>query len=678
MPPKPMTDDEVQRTLTRAIEDARAFVDAEVAEDRILAQKYFDGSVALEAEDGRSKVVATKCRDTVRAIKPVLMRVFLQTDKPVEFVPRHPGAVAAAQQATSYASYIFARNDGFRVLSDAFHDALIKKVGIVKVTYDETPEVEVDEYTNLPPEVVQFIMQDAEAEVLEQEEQPDGSVNLKLSRTTTKGTIRFDSVPPEDFFVDRAARNTRDCLVCGHSNPDARVGDVVAMGFDFEEVLDLAGTEDNAMADEEEFARTGWDNADEDSPLDPSMRKVLLTEAYMRMDIEGTGVPRSYKFICAGPDYSILEKSPCDMNPFAVFEVDPEPHTFFGRSLVDLIIEDQDAATSMLRGLLDSIQMANNPRIWAQEGQVNMQDLLNNEIGGVVRVKMPGAVGEFTVGANTAAVLPAMQFYDESIRAKTGVMGAAMGLNPNALAKMSATGADAIQAAAQAQSELIARNLAEGGMRQLFEKIAQLARQHPDPEGMIRVDGQFVPVDPRSWTAAMDVVANVGLGTGKHEERMMMLQMTLQDQMMLAQTGSPLVTQTGMRATRADLLALAGIHNADRYYAAMTPEIEQQIAAQAAQAAQQPPQPTPDTMALLQAEQMKAQQRAQADAGKLQLAMIEAQAEDDLKRDELDMRYAIEMAKLGAKQDEAVMRAQMAAQRPYGPQAAPQQGPQGF
>ena len=53
----------------------------------------------LESEDGRSRVVATKVRDTIRMVKPVLMRTFLQSDKPVEFVPRGPEDVAAAVAA---------------------------------------------------------------------------------------------------------------------------------------------------------------------------------------------------------------------------------------------------------------------------------------------------------------------------------------------------------------------------------------------------------------------------------------------------------------------------------------------------------------------------------------------------------------------------------------------------
>ena len=670
MQPKRLTDDEIQNTITNAVREAVDFVESEIAPDRIRAQKYFDGRSAVDYEEGRSKVVATKVRDTIRAIKPALMRVFLQSDKPVEFIPNSPQSVMGADQATKYAKFVFERNNGFRVLSDVFHDALIKKVGVAKVYYDEVPHVEIDEYSDLTPEQLAFIEDDPEVEIIDREEeifaeavidemgveiQPRmASYELRVARTSVKGQIKIQSVAPEDFFVDRMAVSIDDCYVCGHTS-EARVGDLVAMGFDFDTVYDLAGSSDGTVDDEEEMARRGWgDNDDNENAADPSMRKVQLTEAYMRMDVEGTGVPRMYKFICAGNDYEILDYELCDYVPFAIFEVDPEPHTFFGRSLAEIVIEDQDASTSLLRGLLDGLAMANNPRVMAVTNMVNMDDLLNNEIGGIVRVKDINALREFAIGNAATAALPAIQFYDEAIRAKTGVTGAAMGMDADALQSQTAAGVNAAVQAASAVSELIARNLAEGGMRQMFRLIAQIARANPNEGEMMRLDGQFVPVDPRSWTSDLDLVTNVGLGNNHRDERIAALQMTMQTQMQVWQTYGPsngIVTMTGIRNTLADILGMAGIHNADRYYNQMNPQIEQQLMMQAAQAAQgqQPQQPSDPNMAFLQSEQMKMSARAQVDMAKVQLDAEKMRMDDDRERDRMAQDLAIRAGELLAK-----------------------------
>ena len=692
MQPKSMTEDEINSTIYNAVREAVDFVETEISPERVKAQRYFDGASALDFEEGRSRVVATKVRDTIRAIKPALMRVFLQSERPAEFIPRTPQAVAGAEQATKYSQYVFDRNNGFSILNSVFHDALIKKTGIAKVYYDETVDLEIDEYSDLTPEQLQLIENDPEVQILSQEEsilidamvdengieiQPQmSSYSIRVARENRQGQIKIDTIAPEDFFVDRMATSIEDCYVCGHSS-EARVGDLVAMGYDFEQVYALSGDSDSTVDDEEEMARRGWDdNDDNESPNDPSMRKVLFTEAYMRMDIEGTGVPKLYKFICAGSRYEVLDYELCDYIPFAVFEVDPEPHTFFGRSLAEIVIEDQDAATSMLRGLLDSIAMANNPRVAVVDSMVNLDDVLNNEIGGIIRVKDVNAMREFTVGSAATQALPAMQFYDEAIRAKTGVSGAAMGLDADALQSQTATGVNAAVQAATAVSELIARTLAEGGMRQMFKLISAIARQHPNENEMMRIDGQFVPVDPRSWTNDLDVVANVGLGTGKHEERIVALNSTLQMQMQIWQAYGPsngMVTMTGIRNTIADLLRLQGIYNADRYYNQMNPQIEQQLMMQAAQQAQATQQQSDPNAAFMQTEAMKAQTRAQVDMQKAamehQRKLMEMAQSDDFKRDEMAQDLLVQAAKIlgqyGTSVDVARVQAEQNAPRQY-------------
>ena len=61
--------------------DAVDFIEGEISPQRIKAQRYFDGDVDIGYEEGRSQVVATKCREVVRGIKPSIQRIFLANDK---------------------------------------------------------------------------------------------------------------------------------------------------------------------------------------------------------------------------------------------------------------------------------------------------------------------------------------------------------------------------------------------------------------------------------------------------------------------------------------------------------------------------------------------------------------------------------------------------------------------
>lgn len=102
MQPQPKDRREIESIVQNAISDAVDFVESEISEDRIKSQRYYDGEVDIGHEDGRSKVVSTKVRDTIRSVKPSLMRIFMSTARPVEFIPKGPEDVALAEQATSY------------------------------------------------------------------------------------------------------------------------------------------------------------------------------------------------------------------------------------------------------------------------------------------------------------------------------------------------------------------------------------------------------------------------------------------------------------------------------------------------------------------------------------------------------------------------------------------------
>lgn len=166
----------------------------------------------------------------------------------------------------------------------------------------------------------------------------------------------------------------------------------------------------------------------------------------------------------------------------------------------------------------------------------------------------------------------------------------------------------------------------------------------------MRMNGQFVPVDPRVWNADMDVQVNVGLGTGREMEKAAALQGILQIQQQVYQNYGPmngLVSLTNIRNTLADVLASSGVRNAERYFAPITPEIEQQMLMMQQQQQQQMAQGQPDpNQAFLQAEQIKAQAKMNTDMMKMQLDAQKAAAEDDRKRDQMAQDLLVDAAKV--------------------------------
>ena len=303
--------------------------------------------------------------------------------------------------------------------------------------------------------------------------------------------------------------------------------------------------------------------------------------------------------------------------------------------------------------------MTNNPRTMMVEGQVNIDDLLNNEIGGVVRVKQAGAIQELSVPFVAGQTLSALQYYDSVIEQKTGVSRASMGLDPDALQNATATAAKLTVSAAAGQVEVIARNLAEGGMTRLFKLMLKALAENSPEDAMMRVAGdQFAPIDPRSWNTDMGMSVNVGLGTGKDDERIQVLMQTLQTQMQIWQTYGPtngLVGMTNIRNTLADILGMGGVRNADRYYQPMDQQKEMMLVQQAQMMAQQKQDPNQMlAMAQVQAEQIRAQAKIQSDQLKAQLDAQKALAQDDRERDAMDQELLIKAAEVIGKYGTAV------------------------
>jgi hypothetical protein len=292
-----------------------------------------------------------------------------------------------------------------------------------------------------------------------------------------------------------------------------------------------------------------------------------------------------------------------------------------------------------------------------------------------VRVKQAGSIREQVVPFTAGSTLPALQYFDQLVDNKTGISKASQGLNADVLQSASATAIAATMQGAAGQAEVIARNLAEGGMRRLFKLIAHCIINNSDKEEIIRLNNEFVEVDPRSWNADADMIVNVGIGTGQQAEKSAVLRETLQMQMSVwqqygAQNG--LVTMTNVRNTLADLLGSVGLRNTDRYYLPVTFEKEQELimakqeeAQMQQQMMQQGQQQTDPNQAFMATEQMKAQTRAQVDMAKLQLdaqkaasddkfRMHELAMKDDLQRDEMVQELAVKVAEILGKYETAV------------------------
>ena len=133
-----------------------------------------------------------------------------------------------------------------------------------------------------------------------------------------------------------------------------------------------------------------------------------------------------------GESYEIKRKYPCDEIPIATFCPDPEPHTFFGLSITDVLADVQRIKSSILRNSLDSLAMSIHPRVGVVDGAVNISDVLNTEVGSVVRMTQPGAVQPFAMPFVGQPAMEMLQYMDRLKESHTGISAAARGLDADA------------------------------------------------------------------------------------------------------------------------------------------------------------------------------------------------------------------------------------------------------
>src|SRR5207302_1517475 len=133
--------------------DALAAISAaRLAEERADAMDYYLGDMRkdMPAQDGRSRAVSTDAADTIEGLMPNLMDIFAGSDEVVRFEPVGPEDEAAAQQETDYVNHVFMQqNPGFMILYSFIKDALLSKVGIVKVWWEEREEESRETYYDL-------------------------------------------------------------------------------------------------------------------------------------------------------------------------------------------------------------------------------------------------------------------------------------------------------------------------------------------------------------------------------------------------------------------------------------------------------------------------------------------------------------------------------------------------
>ena len=337
---KKMDDDQLGSIVSGEITDALNHFDNEYTTDRLRALDMYLGEPLGNEVDGRSTVIATEVADTVEAIMPNLMRVFTTNDKYVRFSPRTAEDMESAEQASDYVNYVInTQNPGYQILHTFFKDALLFRLGVVKFFYETREEVDEEEYTGLSEEELTMLLADPTVELVSQTETVVDSMyndetgetedlrseyDLTVRIKREEGDIKIINIPPEEFLVSRHASSLEDADFIAHRT-NMTVSDLVAMGYDRDEVEQYAG--ENELDTDREVSNRFQDleSSMPVDPSDPTLRSVPYYECIINMDYDGDGIAELRKICTGGDGNVILNNEPCAMARILIPARDSEP-----------------------------------------------------------------------------------------------------------------------------------------------------------------------------------------------------------------------------------------------------------------------------------------------------------------------------------------------------------------
>ena len=652
------TDGEIENVARFYFQAAQNY-DTYLSRQRVTASQYYAGLPDGPLEDGRSKLVMTVVRDTIRQTLPSLLRIFTAVEDPVSFEPISADqsnddqtATALSRQATDYARWaLFTANPGWQILHDCLLDALTRKAGWVRWYWGAKKAIRTEVCNNLLLPQLQVLLAEPGIEAqrivrrpMTREEvdglskTPEGRMYLQqgapaeywsatITREASKAWPVIEAVPAECVWIVADANTVEGARGVFHVR-DVPASELIEMGLPEDKVLAHRDGLQNARQRRELIARDSAQghNIRGNPPNDKSMSIIRYVEGWIRCDTDGDNRAELIHVHMLGNATTLIQWERVDEIPLACFTPYREPSRVIGSSQADMVMDLQRVESRVMRAVLDSLGQSMFPRTVMVQGQANMADVRQTAIGSIIRVAQAGAVTELVKPFQGKEALPIMEVLEAIRESRTGITRASSGLTIDELQSTTPLAVSQQSSAAQDRLDMVARTLAETGLAPLYKGILKMLARQQDRPNAIRIRGQWIAIDPRALATMWETSVNVG-GKGMPAERLQMLAQIAAKQELIMQTGgmaNPLAGIPEYRNTLARMLETANIADVSTYFKQLPPGFAPPPA----------PPPAPDpSLILAQVQQAKTAADVENDRASEQTKRATLLIEDDRERD---------------------------------------------
>jgi hypothetical protein len=652
------TDAQITAVARHYFQSAQNY-DAALSRERITAGQYYAGRSDEPLPDGRSKLVMTVVRDTIRQTLPSLLRIFTAVEDPVEFTPVASEiagddqlATALSRQATDYCRWaLFSANKGWGVLHDALLDALTRKAGWVRWHWGARRHVRTEVCEGLILPQLQMLLAEPGIEASRIVRRPMLPDEIQALQKTPEGAMFLSQAPPElwSATITRSAGQPWPIVnhvpaECVWITPEAAsiegakgvfhirdctVSELIESGLPEDKVLANLTSGFASRQRQEIISRSraqGQNISNANPPGDRSMAMVRYCEGWIRCDADGDHRAELIHVHMLGNAQRLIQWERTDETPLACFTPYREPGRVIGQSQADMVMDLQRIESRVMRSVLDSLSQSMFPRTVTVQGQVNMADARQTAIGSIIRVAQQGAVAELAKPFTGKEALPVMDVLEAIRESRTGITRASSGLTVDELQSTAPIAVSQQSSAAQDRLDMVARTLAETGLAPLYSGLLKMLARQQDRPNVIRVRNQWIAIDPRALATMWETSVNVG-GKGMPQERLQMLALIAGKQEQIIQLGgmdNPLVGLPEYRNTLARMLETVNVSDVSRYFRALPPGFK-------------PPPPTappPDpSLILAQVQERKTAADVENDRASEQTKRAQLLLEDDRERD---------------------------------------------
>jgi hypothetical protein len=522
---KPVSKDELKVLVERQIKTSSVYYDSKLSKERQDVLEYYQGVKPKPAHSGNSKYVSMDVFDAVESLKAVLLETFASGNRIVSFDPQTANDVEPMRIATEYADYVVHRqNESYSIFSQLIHDGLIARCGIVKIYWHECEEEVVEEFSNIPVEQADILAEQPDIkEITIEVDEETGLCEGTLTRKVDRSQVKYINVPPEEFLITATASSICDAPFVAHRTRKTK-SDLREEGYDQKLIDEIGGEGAGDVLDMDPEKITRFDDIGvsllslEDSEIQEASEGVLVHECYLYLDMDGTGVTKLWKVTYAGS--VVLDKERVDKKPFLHFCPTPVPHAFYGSNYAARVIPTQNARTVLTRGILDHTVITNNPRMMVVKGALsNPKELLENRVGGLVNVTRPDGLIPLPQSGLNPFVFQTLQMLDDDKEEVTGVSKLSQGLNKDAISKQNSAGmVENLVSLSQQREKIMARNFANQFIRPLYLEVYRLVLENEKQQKILRVAGNFVPVQVEEWNEDVTCTVEMHLGATSQAE----------------------------------------------------------------------------------------------------------------------------------------------------------------